>query len=59
MIEMLRFAFAVEAGISESVAVTVKLMVPVALPVGVPEITPVLAFKASPVGRAPVVMLHV
>ena len=34
-----------------SVTWTVKLLVPV--PVGVPEITPVLAASASPVGKVP------
>jgi hypothetical protein len=53
---MLRFALAVFAvGVSESVTVTVKLVVPVKLPVGVPEITPLDAFKLSPAGRLPVV----
>jgi ABC-type Fe3+-hydroxamate transport system substrate-binding protein len=57
---MLRFAEAVwTVGVSESVAVTAKLMGPVTTPVGVPEITPVLAFNDNPDGRAPVVTTHV
>jgi hypothetical protein len=55
---ILRFAFAVLAGISESVTVAVKLVGPATLPVGVPEMIPVLEFKLSPTGRAPAVMLH-
>jgi hypothetical protein len=39
-----------------SVTVTVKLTVPVKVPLGLPEITPVLAFKDRPVGRLPVVI---
>ena len=51
---MLRFAVAVLAvGVSESVTATVKLDDPVA--VTVPEIAPVVLFKASPEGRVPVV----
>ena len=37
------------------VAATVTLLVPVA--VGVPEITPVLAFKDKPVGKVPALIL--
>jgi hypothetical protein len=40
-------------GVSESVAFTVKSVGPVVLPVGVPEMTPVLAFKLSPAGSDP------
>ena len=42
------------AGLPASVTVAVKLYVP--LVVGVPEIKPVLAPRASPVGRLPEVM---
>ena len=52
---MLRFALAVFFGDSESVTVTVKLIVPVTFPVGVPEMAPVEAFKLNPAGRLPVV----
>jgi len=53
---MLRFALAVPlVGDSESVAVTVKFVVPVNVPVGVPEIAPVAVFKLNPAGRVPVV----
>jgi hypothetical protein len=58
-IAMLRLAFAVFAvGVSESVAVTVKLTVPTYEPVGVPEITPVVAFNDKPAGRLPAVTAH-
>ena len=50
---MLRAAVALPEGCSESVTFTVKLVRPVALPVGVPEITPVFAFIVRPAGRAP------
>ena len=57
---MLRFALAVLwVGDSESVAVTVKLIVPVTFPLGVPEIAPVDAFKVRPAGRLPVVTAQV
>jgi hypothetical protein len=57
---MLRAAVADNAvGVSESVTFTVKLTGPVTLPVGVPEITPVLAFRVSPAGREPRLMDHV
>jgi len=46
-------------GVSESVTVTVKLTGPVVVPVGVPEITPVAAFKVRPEGRLPVVTAQV
>ena len=52
---MLRFALAVFFGDSESVTVTMKFVVPVNVPLGVPEITPVAAFKLRPAGRLPVV----
>ena len=48
---------AVCAGEPESVAFTVKLAVPAV--VGIPLIAPVLAFRASPAGNAPEVMLQV
>lgn len=52
---MLRAAIAVcGVGDVESVAVTVKFATPPT--VGVPEITPVAAFKTKPRGRAPDVM---
>ena len=57
---MLRLALALPAvGVSESVTVTVKLSVPTKVPLGVPEITPVEAFKLRPEGRLPVVTAHV
>jgi hypothetical protein len=43
-------------GVSESVAVTVKVAPE---PVGEPEITPVEAFSVRPVGKLPVVTVHV
>lgn len=59
-ITMLRLAVAVApVGVSESVAVTVKLSVPTKVPLGVPEMTPVAAFKVRPEGRLPVVTAHV
>jgi hypothetical protein len=42
------------AGLPASVTVAVKLVVP--LPLGVPEIRPVLAARVSPAGRLPAVM---
>jgi hypothetical protein len=55
-IAILRVALALPlVGVSESVTVTVKLSVPTNVPVGVPEITPVEAFKTKPAGRLPVV----
>jgi hypothetical protein len=48
---------AVCAVVAESRACTVKEEVPAV--VGVPEITPVEAFKLNPAGNEPVVMLHV
>ena len=54
---MLKFAVAVLAvGVSESVTVTVKFVVPAV--VGVPEIAPVAAFSTNPVGRDPVVTVQ-
>ena len=44
-------------GFSESVTLMVKLKVPE--DVGVPEITPVEALRASPGGREPVLFAHV
>ena len=58
LIEMLRFALAVLAGLSESVTVAVKLMVPTCGPVGVPVIAPVAAFSVSPAGKLPAVIDH-
>jgi hypothetical protein len=55
LIRMLRFAVAVL--LSESVTFTVKLAVSNC--VGVPEITPVLAFSVNPGGKLPELMLHV
>ena len=50
---MLRFACAVSpVGVCESVTVTVKFVVAVvAVPVGMPEITPVVVFSVNPGGR--------
>ena len=51
---ILKFAVAVfVVGVSESVTVTVKFVVPAVL--GVPEIAPVAPFRNNPVGRDPVV----
>jgi len=59
VIVMLRLAVAfAPVGVSESVTVTVKLSVPTNVPVGVPEITPVVALKLKPAGRLPVVTDH-
>src|ERR1700733_6519762 len=52
LITMLRFADAV-------CLVGDSLSVPVKVPLGVPEIAPVLAFKDRPAGRLPVVIAHV
>ena len=60
LITMLRFAEAVcLVGDSLSVTVTVKLTVPVRVPLGLPEIAPVLVFNERPAGRVPVVIAHV
>jgi hypothetical protein len=54
---MLRLAVAVFAvGVSESVTVTVKFVVPEA--VGVPEMTPVAALRVRPAGKLPLVIVH-
>jgi hypothetical protein len=54
---ILRFAVAVFAvGVSESVTVTVKFVVPEA--VGVPEMAPVAALRVRPAGKLPVVTAH-
>jgi hypothetical protein len=45
------------AGLPESVTRAVKFEVPAV--VGVPVMAPVLAFKLSPAGKAPAVMLQV
>lgn len=58
LIAMLRFALAVFAGDSESVTVTLKLMVPTCGPVGVPVIAPVDALRESPEGKLPLVTAH-
>ena len=50
-----RLALAVLVGLSESVTVTVKLIVPTCGPVGVPVIAPVELFNESPAGKLPVV----
>jgi hypothetical protein len=50
---MLKLAFAVLVGDWESVTVIVKFDAPAA--VGVPEITPVAAFRDKPAGNAPVI----
>ena len=47
---MFRAAAALLWGDSESITVTVTLIVPVNVPLGVPEITPVAAFKLRPAG---------
>ena len=54
---MLRGAIAVAGGDSESLTCTVKFEVP--LVAGVPEITPLLAFRVKPAGRLPLMMLQV
>ena len=60
VIVILRLAVAVLAvGVSASLTVTVKLSEPVKVPLGVPEITPVAAFRLSPEGKLPVVTAHV
>jgi hypothetical protein len=57
---MLRAAVAVApVGCSASVTFTVKLIGPVTLPVGVPEIAPVLEFNDSPAGKLPALIDHV
>jgi hypothetical protein len=55
VIVMLRAALAVLVGLSESVTVTVKLVVPTKGPDGVPVIAPVPEFKLNPAGRLPTV----
>jgi hypothetical protein len=56
---MLRLFVAVCAvGVSASVTFTVKLMGPVTLPLGVPEIAPVLVFRISPAGNEPTLIDH-
>ena len=57
MTEMLSALVADCVGLPESVTFTVIFEVPAA--VGVPVIAPVLAFKASPLGRLPAAMLQV
>ena len=60
LIEILRFAdFVAAAGVCESFTVIVKFDVLVKVPDGVPEITPVAAFKDRPAGKLPAVTLHV
>ena len=59
-ITILKLAVAVAwVGVSESVAVTVKLTVPTKVPLGVPEITPVAALRLKPAGKLPVVTAQV
>ena len=59
-IVMLRAALAFcGVGVSESVTVTVKLTAPTNVPLGEPEITPVVAFNVRPAGRLPVVTAQV
>ena len=53
LMAMLRFAVAVFAGVSPSLTVTVKLVVPTNGPVGVPVIAPF--DKVRPEGSVPVV----
>jgi hypothetical protein len=55
LIVMLRAAFAVLVGLSESVTVTVKLVAPTNGPVGVPVIAPVPEFRLKPAGKLPTV----
>jgi hypothetical protein len=55
---MPRFAVAVLVGLSESVTVTVKLIVPTCGPVGVPVIAPVELFNERPAGKLPLVTDH-
>ena len=59
MTVILRLAFAVFCGDSESVTVTVKFVVPTNGPVGVPEIAPVDGANDRPAGKLPVVTAHV
>jgi hypothetical protein len=55
---MLKLAVMVAfAGVCESVRVTVKFEVPAKVPVGVPEMTPVL-LKLKPAGKLPAVLLQ-
>ena len=56
---MLRLAVVVAcAGVCESVAVAVKFVVPVKVPLGEPEITPAL-LKLKPAGKLPAETLQV
>ena len=57
-IVMLRAAVALDDGCSESVTLTVKMIGPVVLPVGVPVIAPVFAFKIKPEGSDPALIVH-
>ena len=50
LMAMPRLELTIFGGISESVKVRAKFVVPVKVPVGVPEITPVLEFKLNPWG---------
>ena len=59
LMAMLRLAVALLAGLSESVAITVKLVVPTNGPVGVPVIAPVDVFSERPAGKLPIVTDHV
>jgi hypothetical protein len=60
VIEILRIAdLAAAVGVCESFTVSVKFDVPVKVPDGVPEMTPVAAFKDRPAGKLPAVTLQV
>jgi hypothetical protein len=54
---MVMLKLALTAPPTESVTLTVKVEVPIAL--GVPVIAPVAEFKVSPTGNAPSGILHV
>ena len=53
---MLSAAIAVAGGDAESLTCTVKLAVPAVI--GVPEITPLLVFRANPLGKLPLMTLQ-
>jgi hypothetical protein len=55
---MVRASVPDEGTVSESVAWTVKVTGAPAV-VGVPEITPVVAFRVKPMGKLPLTMLQV
>ena len=54
---MLRFAVFETLGLEESVTLTVKLKVPLA--VGAPEIAPVLVLRVRPAGKLPELIAQV